>query len=591
MLFTPKRRTLSLIVFIALCFSFQGCSLIVAGLVESMRTPSYSYDDYDYEYGTYGKITQVDSLPKIDSIWAAIPPQEKRTPEAPATPSVVSRYLNGETGLVDELIRQLDSGNDSLVSTMLYQLQGRWPDKPEISDPALIQAIFRTIDRPDLRYTTFQTIGYLDLPGYPAHFDSLLRTDSKYLLFERLRYWMAVKGDQLSTLEFLIDKTKDPLLDQNTKQQIIFSINDFFAQGNGEVQKTAEAFLMEYVSSRMVPDIPLDSIFGSSWEDPLSDALIELMRKGESPQLFDLAQRIIDDGTEDFAALYSKIAIFRMVPVDSFSNWAHLYQNEYFSSMLDLFELGIFPKTQEAFWVNELLSNYSSDGDQSYSDARLARLLIELDYLDFDQQVAPYIEDEQLRTFIGREYTRLNETQEGFIKSLLELNLIDDAKSQELRALQLDVDTTYGPPEIIYNLMDKGGLNWEPYVEYENMPLDYDSIFNEFVALADIDFPDFELKVEYLEVDEYEEEQHRLYLKSDEVLLYGDSYLYSYGYYDIELVLKLLNEFLNLSGESRRFLTPYNDGEYFEILFGEEAAWRTFYEKYGMEYVDYDYDY
>lgn len=555
-------------------------------------TPTFPYDDYDYgSYEEYGKVTVLDSLPLIDSLWAAIPPQEKRSVEVPASPSEVSRFLNGETGLEDEIVQILDTGNDSLVSVTLYELQGRWPEKVHIADPGLIQAIFRTIDRKELRYTAFQTIGYLDLPGFPAHFDSLLRSDAEFLLYERLRYWLTVQGDQLPALEYLIEKTKDPLLDQNTKNQIIFSINDFLKEGNAAVKASSEGFLLDYIESRMEVDQPIDSISGPTWEDPFWSALSSLMLYGTSPSILNLAKAVIEDETDNYSANYAKVALFRLNPVDSFQQLSGLYQEAGYSQLFDIFDRGIFPKTKDSYWVQELLTYYNSDGEYNYTDAELASRLIKMGYTNYEKQVAPWIKNEAVKGFMEPEFRRLTETQEGFVASLQELGLIDVSQSKKLLALELEVDTTFGTPEIVDNLLEKGGLIWETYSEFENHPLDYDSIFNELTSIANIDFPEFEFKIEYLGEGDMEGDQHRIYIKTDSLLFFGDTYLYNYGYYDLDLVQNLLNELLERTDITKRFLSPYNDGEYYKFLFGEEKSWQAFYDQYGMEYSDYDYDY
>ncbi|WP_271770012.1 hypothetical protein [Aquimarina algiphila] len=493
------------------------------------------------------------------------------------------RYKKGDKTVIPQLIEILQKGDAKAKRSLYYEL-GTTYDTPEYKmvEPELIKIILDNIDTLEDEKSVIQLAGIMKLPGYVKKFEEHLFS-GKSKDIQRLIYWLGQEGSSFKTLGYLKNKILSRKFDLNEEDWLMSGVEGFVENGNENVKKTAIDLCFDIYRQKLISQENFNKMKDSwSSSNPAIDLTTILLESGDN-RAVPFARELLEKGISEEQAFGTLIQLEGEKHKPLF--YTYLKDPEKFSIVLQNAVL-MYEATKDEDIVMDIISHFEAKEDfKKFEIDEIARILYEIGGSSYLDVLDKTMKNKNLAQRIKKAHFLTTVTMQDMAEDLYKMGIVDHAfekKTFDKAKKYAESEDYMEDPGYTYSfLMNSGIFLWFD-TETGFIPVDYDVLITNFFKNARGKFKD---AMVWMDVSEKPFVNDALDYK---ITLIANDKIYIAtpedigDWYDMEVVLQLLNKVLDDAGNKERFVFIDTGDQTAQFMFGPEKKVKQFAEKYNL---------
>jgi len=571
---------------VLLLFSvFVSCKGQNTGISDKYLQKLFEQEKKNEDRAKYGEnktrivvISDTDEVTRVGSwISKRIEEKERENLKKLTEKTLPERYKSGDKSVLKQMTDIL-KGNDADAKREIFS--GLAPDYDEsgnykITEPELVEAILQNIQRDDDEESAVQLAGYIKLQGYVQAFeDRLLSGNSKDV--DRLVFWLGYDGKSIKTLDYVSDLILKSKINLEEQYYVMSGLENFAQNGDTQVKNRVFELCLEVYNRKLIRDEKFEEIKKSWSSDNPAIGLINVLFATGDKRAIPVATEFLEKGISTDAALN---ALIRLEGEKHKDKVFDLLKEKFFDALDPAVTL--YKINNDKTVAEQVLINFQKLKEPAgYEIERVVNALIEMGAAEYFGKLEEILKDKELISSLRQSYELTKGSVEAVASDLYEMGVVDRPFTGaiiEKAKKESEGDESQG---YLLNFLSVSGIYLWFDAEVGMVPVDYDELIRSLTKNSNGKFEntgiwmdaktDAEYNVDYYI---YLTANNRIYIAHPEDI--GD-------WYDVEVVLQLLNTALIDSGLKGRYVFIDTGDQTVQIMFGPEENVKSFVEKYDL---------
>lgn len=505
--------------------------------------------------------------------------QERENQQKLTGKTLPERYKSGDKSVVKQMIDIL-KGIDSEAKQEIYSGLSRNYDEPDdysITEPELIEAILQNVKKNEDEESAVQLAGYMKLPGYAQVFEERLLSGNSQDI-DRLVFWLGYDGKSIKTLDYvsgLILKSKINLEEQ---YYVMSGLENFAQNGDTQIKNRVFELCLEIYNSKLIKEEKFEEIKKSWSSDNPAIGLINVLFATGDKRVIPVATEFLEKGISTDAALNVLIRLEGEKHKDKVLGL--LKDKDKFYDALDP-AVTLYRINNDKTIIEQVLINFQKLKEPAdYEIERIVNTLIEMGATEYFGKLEEILKDKELINSLRRSYEITKGSVEDVAKDLYEMKVVDKPFAGIIIEKAKKESEGDGNQGYLFNFLSVSGIYLWFDAEVGMVPVDYDELIRSLSNNSNGKFENIGIWMDAKTDDEYNTIYYiyltangKIYIAHPEDI--GD-------WYDVEVVLQLLNTALTDSGLKERYVFIDTGDQTVQIMFGLEESIKSFVEKYDL---------
>lgn len=488
--------------------------------------------------------------------------------------SLTQRYKKGDKTVVSQIIAPL-KGNDASLRKSIYSgLTAEYGEKNtyKISEPELIQTIFHNLSIKEDEKDVVQLAGAMELPGYVPLFEQQLLS-GKAQEPDRLIYWLGKDGSSLKTIQYLQKQLDAGKFDPNKTD--LYGVNEFSKNGNEQVKKAVFDFTYTIYTRKLIADERFKEIQTAYASMNPAIAVLQILLHSNDKKVIPIALNCLDQ------KIFTELALTALIKLDSdkYKELPLTYLRDkqtFYDALAAATEL--YKHTKDEQVIKDVLVQFEKM-DNRYED-RIVSTIMDMGAETIIAKLETLLTDKALIQSIREKYELTKGSIETIAKDLYSMGVVDqpvpDSTLEKARhPKEEDSESGY-----IYNFLNASGVFMFFDSETGYVPVPYDKLIEDFLHNTNGKVKDFTVGM-----DARENSEGKIAYKLT-VVVNNRAYTVEPeeidDWYDIPVVLNLVNKILADASIKERFNFLDSPDQMVTVIFGPEENVKTFAGKYKL---------
>lgn len=487
------------------------------------------------------------------------------------------RYKKGDKSVVPQLLAILKSNNTAKRIEVYNGLEPGYDDRGRyaITEPGLIEQIFKGIENPTDEKAVIQLAGIARLKGYESRFEKRLlsgKSDDE----GRLLYWLGQSGKSKVAFDHMDAAVRNKKMSKEDLDNAISSFADFGKNGDADIKKRTGALALFIYQQKLLDDSRYEELKSSAYTSDAAETVLTAIFDYDDKDVIPVAYDILNRGIRTYGPVKALIRLEGSKHMDKV--YGYLKNEDDFYKGLDIIEtLDRSLLTPEL--LKEVLLRLSTHKEvPDYVLARIVRFYKEKNALQYIQQPGNYISNKELANRLSSSYAVSAIAPEDVLKDLHTFNLIDKDPGKEIMN-ELVEESEGNAPALAYSLLDQQKRFFAFDTETSFVPVDYDKLLLEFAARSNGVLKDMLVWMDFKDKNKGENFDYTItvvfnnkaYIAKPEDV--GD-------WYDMGTVQDILEKLFEDTGSKEKFVPVDTGDQTMQYIFGEPAKVKAFLEKY-----------
>ena len=493
--------------------------------------------------------------------------------------TLTERYKAGDKSVIPQIIEILKSNNKEARKNIYLALNKSYddPENYTIQDSELIKTIFDNINIIEDQKHIIQLAGYMKFPNYTHTFKYLLLS-GKSENVNRLIYWLSQDGKSTKVLDFIEQLILEDDFDFNKYDYVMSGLEGFAENGNINAQKKVVEICLTIYHKNLIPNdnfVKMKNSWSSS--NPaisLTNILFKYGDKRVIPIAHDFLKKEIDE----------EGALTALIRIEGETQKQLLFQ--YLKDKDKFFE-GLYPAikmyqlTHDDKIITTILLEFERRKEYpDYLVDRIVSTLIEMEPVGYFDKLDKVLHNKRLIKLLKESYELTKGSVQEIANDLFEFGVVDKPFSKEIIDKAKEQTEYDGSNGYIYNFLTVSGIYQWFDAETGFVPVDYDNLIKEFAKNSNGKLVTIDVWMD-VAIDEDYKVDYKIYLSANERIYIvkpediGD-------WYDVDLILNLMNTVLSDSKLKERYIFIDTGDQTVQILFGPKDKVNLFAKKYKL---------
>ena len=508
--------------------------------------------------------------------------KEKQTKELAKlkNKTLAERYKSGDKSVVPLLVKTLNGDDENERNDIYRNLRRVYSDSEtyNITEDDLIKAILSNISIEADEKAVIQLAGFMDLPGYSDVFENHL-FNNKPKDVNRLLYWLGKKGKSKKTLDYMEGLILKKNFDFEANDYVMSGLKGFAEHGDTESKQKVFDIALEIYNRKLIPKARFEEMETTWSSTNPAITLTQLLLESNEERVVPIANAFLED------KLSEQKALLALINIEGEKHKPLVFQ---FLKDEDKFFDGLYPAekmyqlTKDNALVNTILLEFENRKEHpNYAVDRITSRLVamEADYV-FDD-LDTIIKNKNLITALKRSYELTKGSIETIAQDLYDMKVVDQPFSKRIiEKAQEEAENDDGDMGYVYNLLNVSGIYQWFDAETGFVPVDYDNLILQFSKNSNDKITAIDVWMD-AEADSQYNVNYKIYVSANQNI-YTISPEDIGDWYDVDLVLKLMNTIAADANLTERFISLNTGDQTVQVIFGPQEHVEQFVEKYKL---------
>lgn len=519
----------------------------------------------------------VDRLRKSVEAHIARKQKEKTKQQEAAKKNPAAAYKLGDKTVVPLLLKQLQQGDVATKKQLLDDLESDYldDDSYQITEPALINAIFRCIYDPQLEKEAVQLAGMNKLPGFAVAMEKrLLSGQSKET--GRIFYWLSHEGSQ-PALAYIAGLAEKGALRHEDVGEVISGM-EFYSDAHKATHAAALGKLAMLIYQKgLISQKEINEIKPNVTTLGGAESLLNCLFAYGDKSIIPLAKQQVRQRQKVVAPL---LALVRLEGPQHLQILHELLQEESgFYAALDIIESTGRPDIDDKM-LEEMLARLSQREDAENMIRRIVDLLIKLKATAYLEYPEKYFPDKTLAQKFRRAYALRTTPEKSILADLINAGIVPpQPDTAHISNARKDAGGWPMPFILILTEAQKRYISFDTETDF--VPADYDEQLQRMATITEGLLDDMLVS---MDADPDKDGEHFRYRIT---VIYKNTAFIAQpedvgDWYEMDTLVALLDRLIAHSGSPKRFVPVDTGDQTSAFIFGVPDKVQEILKKYTL---------